>query len=151
MGWDLLVLALQLVMLGITIDKRKLTAPEGGERSRDKESQDHDAEERGTRSRQEGSEGIELRPLRPASEGRTGGEQDRERNELLEETGRRRRVSIQAMHTIPDNMSLRTSIFSTRFESNGDIPRAPSPGRRCLSQWELRGLQSWLGVGFVSG
>ncbi|KAI4199423.1 MAG: hypothetical protein LQ346_002561 [Caloplaca aetnensis] len=85
-GYDLLVLALQLVILGITTEKQKLDAPEGGRDSREDESQDHDAEERGTRRSQEGSEGIELRPLRPATEGWTGSEQANAGNELFEES-----------------------------------------------------------------
>lgn len=85
-GYDLLVLALQLVMLGVTVEKKKLDAPEGGGGSREEEGQDHDAEERGTRRSQEGFEGIELRSLGPAPGVRTGGEQDAERDGLLEET-----------------------------------------------------------------
>lgn len=85
-GYDLLVLALQLVMLGITIEKQKMDAPEGGGDSREDGSQDHDAEERGTRRSQEGSEGIELRSLRPAVGGWTGGGQAGASNELLEES-----------------------------------------------------------------
>ncbi|KAL8922077.1 MAG: hypothetical protein Q9208_005387 [Pyrenodesmia sp. 3 TL-2023] len=85
-GSDLLVFALQLVMLGVTAEKKKLDAPEGDGASREEEGQDHDAEERGTRRSQEGSEGIELRFLRPASEEQTDGEQDAEGKDLLEET-----------------------------------------------------------------
>ncbi|KAL8737805.1 MAG: hypothetical protein Q9181_001339 [Wetmoreana brouardii] len=87
-AYDLLILALQMVMLGVTLEKRKLidagnSSAEGGE-SREDERQDHDFEERGVR-RGEIVEGIELQPLRPLSGGRTGGDEDGERDELLGE------------------------------------------------------------------
>ncbi|KAL9014923.1 MAG: hypothetical protein Q9173_000428 [Seirophora scorigena] len=92
-GYDLVVLALQLVMLGITAEKKTLDAAvgvsaNGGERTVE-EAQDHDSEERGVRRSEEGTEGIELielSPLRPLSEGRTGGEEDRERSDVLGST-----------------------------------------------------------------
>lgn len=88
-GYDLLVLALQLVMLGISVEKRRMGAPEGmamagGNEESAEETQDHDLEERGVRRGEEGAEGIEMRSLRSMSEGRTGAEEDGERNELLE-------------------------------------------------------------------
>lgn len=84
--YDLLVLMLQLVMLGIKVEKKKMDAPAGGGERRGEEAQDHDAEERGTRRSQEGMEGIELQSLRPMSEGRAGDEEDGARHDLLERT-----------------------------------------------------------------
>ncbi|KAL9020979.1 MAG: hypothetical protein Q9185_001806 [Variospora sp. 1 TL-2023] len=89
-GYDLMVLALQLVMLGITAEKKSLDAvgsvsASGGERP-EEEAQDHDSEERGVRRSEEGTEGIELLPLRPLPEGRTADDEDRERSDLLRST-----------------------------------------------------------------
>ncbi|KAL8699076.1 MAG: hypothetical protein Q9201_006206 [Fulgogasparrea decipioides] len=85
-AYDLLILALQMVMLGVTIEKRKLvdagnSSAEGGG-SREDEGQGHDFEERGLR-RGEDIEGIELQPLRPLPGGRLGGDEDEEREEVL--------------------------------------------------------------------
>lgn len=84
-AFDLLVLVLQLVMLGVTVEKRRLDAPDGETGGRGEggaeEGQDHDAEERGWRRSQEDREGIELQSLGVTSGGRSGGEEDGERNE----------------------------------------------------------------------
>ncbi|KAL9604844.1 MAG: hypothetical protein Q9219_000292 [cf. Caloplaca sp. 3 TL-2023] len=86
-GYDALILVLQLVMLGVAAEKKKLDATGGasadGNGSREGESQDHDSEERGVRRSEEGAEGIEMQSLHPGSRGRTGGEEDGERDELL--------------------------------------------------------------------
>ncbi|KAI4260419.1 MAG: hypothetical protein LQ352_000281 [Teloschistes flavicans] len=83
---DLVVLALQLVLLSVTCDRRKLDdgnyAPANSNRVRATASQDHDSEERGIR-RSEEADGIELRPLRPLPEGQTGGEENGQRDELM--------------------------------------------------------------------
>ncbi|KAL8963033.1 MAG: hypothetical protein Q9193_000650 [Seirophora villosa] len=89
-GYDLVVMALQFVMLGITAEKKTLDAAggvsaSGGQRT-EEEAQDHDSEERGVRRSEEGTEGIELLPLRPLSEETTGGEEDRERSDVLGST-----------------------------------------------------------------
>lgn len=87
-GLDLLVLCLQLVILGATLERR-------GTKTADdvvietvevplESGQDHDAEERGVlREDSDGTEEIELQDLYQTS-GRTGGDEDRERDELLE-------------------------------------------------------------------
>lgn len=90
-GLDFLVLILQILMLGITLERR--AAKTGDEAVAAVEGlamepqQDHDSEERGIlredRQGLESPEDIELRDLRHSSSGRTGGDEDRERDELL--------------------------------------------------------------------
>ncbi|KAL8718520.1 MAG: hypothetical protein Q9225_004350 [Loekoesia sp. 1 TL-2023] len=87
-AYDLLILVLQLVMLGVTVEKKNMDVSEtvsagGSERRREEERQDHDFEERGVRRSEEGMQGIEMQSLRPRAEGRTGGEEDGGRSELL--------------------------------------------------------------------
>ncbi|KAL8940777.1 MAG: hypothetical protein Q9211_002120 [Gyalolechia sp. 1 TL-2023] len=87
-SYDVLILMLQVVMLGVTIEKKKLDAPgngsaNGGE-EREEERQDHDSEERGVRRSEDGSEGIELQSLGARPGGRSRGEEDERRSELLE-------------------------------------------------------------------
>ncbi|KAL8714919.1 MAG: hypothetical protein Q9220_001432 [cf. Caloplaca sp. 1 TL-2023] len=87
--YDLLVLSLQLVILSITLGKDELGDPpalavEGGQ-SRDEEAQTYDLEEQGIRSN-EGVEGLELLPLQTLSGRRIDGDEDRERDELLQRT-----------------------------------------------------------------
>ncbi|KAL9587096.1 MAG: hypothetical protein Q9212_000463 [Teloschistes hypoglaucus] len=83
---DLVVLALQLVLLSVTCDRRKLDdgidALANGSQARAPASQDHDSEERGIR-RSEEADGIELQPLRPLPEGHAGSEENGERHELM--------------------------------------------------------------------
>ncbi|KAL8690330.1 MAG: hypothetical protein Q9218_004205 [Villophora microphyllina] len=83
---DLVVLALQLVILSVTCKRRRLNdgnnAAADGSLVREAETQDHDFEERGIR-RSEDADEIELQFLRPLSGGRTGGEEDGERDELM--------------------------------------------------------------------
>jgi len=81
-GLDLLVLVLQLVILGVTLERRgtKTGVTEEAMERR----QDHDAEERGMlRQDSDDTDDIELQDLQHTS-GRTGGDEDRERDELLQ-------------------------------------------------------------------
>ncbi|KAI4181864.1 MAG: hypothetical protein L6R41_006362 [Letrouitia leprolyta] len=87
-GYDILVLMLQIVMLGVTVEKKKLDTPKNGSAGiggeREAERQDHDSEERGVRRSEDAPEGIELHHLGPRSGGRSRGEKDGERDELSE-------------------------------------------------------------------
>ncbi len=94
---DLLTLALQLLVLAAFLERQKLRTPttsaEGstgattaGTTEAGLQGQDHDSEERGVLRPDPGSsEDIELQPLH-SSAGRTGGEEDGERDELLSES-----------------------------------------------------------------
>lgn len=86
-GLDLLVLVLQLVILGVTLERTGVKAgDEAGQSTQDAAieiRQDHDAEERGV-IREDSSNDIEMQDLQHTSSGRTGGDEDRERDELLE-------------------------------------------------------------------
>lgn len=86
---DLITLALQVLMLAVTIEKQKTTgvhtaseAVGPGDATRQ---QDHDLEERGVlRSHPNITDDIEMQELQHTSEGRTGGaEEDGERGDLL--------------------------------------------------------------------
>ncbi len=83
---DVLVLALQVLILAVTLERKKLGVDgdvlvEEVEEAR----QDHDSEERGMLRRDEtAQDGIELQNIRHTSSGRTGGDEDRERDELLD-------------------------------------------------------------------
>lgn len=84
---DALVLALQVLILAITLERKKL-AVENGEvlvAEVEEARQDHDSEERGTLRRDDTVQGdIELQDIRHTSSGRTGADEDRERDELLD-------------------------------------------------------------------
>lgn len=84
-SYDILVLILQVIMLGVTVEKKKLdTASNGSAGGREGEEvlrQDYDSEERGVRRSEDGTEGIELQHIGPRSGSRS---EDREREELLE-------------------------------------------------------------------
>jgi hypothetical protein len=94
--FDLLTLALQLLVLTAFLERQKLktSMTASGDLSdtgaavdadASLQGQDHDAEERGVlRSDADTFEDIELQPLH-SSVGRTGGEEDGERDELLSE------------------------------------------------------------------
>ncbi len=94
--FDLLTLALQLLVLTAFLERQKLktSMTASGDLSdtgaavdadASLQGQDHDAEERGVlRSDADTFEDIELQPLH-SSAGRTGGEEDGERDELLSE------------------------------------------------------------------
>lgn len=87
---DMLTCALQLVILAVVLERRKIAPLSFSHSGADEpvlsppslsRSQDHDSEERGIlRPSGFSSEDIELQPL---SAGRTGADEDRERNELL--------------------------------------------------------------------
>lgn len=84
---DALVLALQLLILTVTLERKKLAVENGDDLVEEVEEarQDHDSEERGMLRRDNTVQNdIELQDLRHASSGRTGGDEDRERDELLE-------------------------------------------------------------------
>ena len=87
---DAMVLALQILMLAITLERRKLAVEYGDVLVEEVEEarQDHDSEERGMMSR-DGTvqDDIELQDIRHTSSGRTGGDEDRERDELLDHDG----------------------------------------------------------------
>ena len=87
---DIIILAIQILILAVTLERRKLTVDydnlvgEEVEEAR----QDHDSEERGILRRDNTvQDGIELQEIRHNSPGRTGGDEDRERDELLEPDG----------------------------------------------------------------
>jgi hypothetical protein len=86
---DILTCTLQLIVLAIVLERRKIAtssiSPSGADEPLPSPStsrgQDHDSEERGIlRPSVSSTEDIELQPL---SSGRTGADEDRERNELL--------------------------------------------------------------------
>ena len=84
---DTIVLALQTLILAITLERRKLAAEYVSAlvEEVEQERQDHDSEERGMLRRDgNAQDGIELQDMRHTSSGRTGGDEDRERDELLE-------------------------------------------------------------------
>lgn len=81
---DILTLALQLVILAVVLERRKLgtdsSATGAANPSIQPQPQDHDSEERGIyRTSSTSAEDIELQTF---SSGRTGADEDRERNEL---------------------------------------------------------------------
>jgi len=84
----MLVLMLQMLMLGITLERKAVrSGDEAGaavEEVATEPRQDHDSEERGMLRQDLGyTEDIELREIHHTSSGRTGGDEDRERDELL--------------------------------------------------------------------
>lgn len=86
---DILVLMLQILMLGITLERRSVKSGDEAvpavEAVATEPRQDHDSEERGMLRQDLGyTEEIELRDMHHASSGRTGGDEDRERDELLD-------------------------------------------------------------------
>lgn len=84
---DTLVLALQVLILAVTLERKKLAAENGDVLVEEVEEarQDHDSEERGMLRRDDTvQDEIELQDIRHTSSGRTGGDEDRERDELLE-------------------------------------------------------------------
>ena len=83
---DALVLALQVLVMAVMLEKRKL-AVEGEDvmvEEVEEARQDHDSEERGMMRQYTMQDDIELQDMRQTSPGRTGGDEDRERDELLE-------------------------------------------------------------------
>ena len=84
---DALVLALQVLILVVTLERKKLAVENGDVLIDEVEEtiQDHDSDERGMLRRDDTvQEDIELQDIRHTSSGRTGGDEDRERDELLE-------------------------------------------------------------------
>ena len=84
---DVLVLALQVLILAVTLERKKIAVENGDVLVEEVEEarQDHDSEERGMLRRDESAQdGIELQNIRHTSSGRTGGDEDRERDELLD-------------------------------------------------------------------
>ena len=100
--FDLLILGLQILVMSVTLEKQALLGkgPSGERRSvltdaldalgeQMRRQQDLDLEERGVLGSEEGAaavtagESVEMRDLGPESRGRTGGEEDGERDELL--------------------------------------------------------------------
>lgn len=84
---DALVFALQILILGATLERKKLAVENVDVLTEEVEEarQDHDSEERGMLRRDNTvQEGIELQDIRHTSSGRTGGDEDRERDELPE-------------------------------------------------------------------
>lgn len=84
---DALVLALQVLILAVTLERKNLAVENGDVLVEEVEEarQDHDSEERGMLRRDDtAQDGIELQDLRHTSSGRTGGDEDRERDELLD-------------------------------------------------------------------
>lgn len=87
---DAMVLALQILILGVTLERRKLAVEHGDVLVGEVEEarQDHDSEERGMLRRDSTiHEDIELQDIRHAPSGRTGADEDRERDELLDPNG----------------------------------------------------------------
>ena len=84
---DVLVLALQVLILAVTLERKKLELEDRDILVEEIEGarQDHDSEERGVLRRDDNNQGdIELQNIHHTSSGRTGGDEDRERDELLE-------------------------------------------------------------------
>ena len=84
---DALVLALQVLILAVTLERKKLAVENRDVMVEEVEEagQDHDSEERGLLRRHNDIQNdIELQEIRHAWSGRTGGDEDRERDELLE-------------------------------------------------------------------
>ncbi|CAF9909218.1 MAG: hypothetical protein ALECFALPRED_005414 [Alectoria fallacina] len=84
---DAFVLALQVLILAVTLERKKLAVENGDVLVEEVEEarQDHDSEERGMLRRDDTvQEDIELQDVRHPSSGRTGGDEDRERDELHE-------------------------------------------------------------------
>lgn len=86
LGTDLLLLALQILMLGMTVERRALkdgnNAAPNDASVREETRQDHDFEERG--ELRQSSSDIELQDLRHHSSARSGAGEDSERDDLLE-------------------------------------------------------------------
>ncbi len=87
-GLDILVFALQILVLGVTLERRGITKVDEVIQSAvqvvTENGQDHDSEERGVfRQATAAGDDIELQDLQHAPSGRTGGDTDRERDELL--------------------------------------------------------------------
>lgn len=99
---DILTCTLQLVVLAAVLERRKIAtlsiSPSGADEPLPSPStsqgQDHDSEERGILRPTSSTEDIELQPL---SSGRTGADEDRERNELSPHTSSQR----SAVHEDP--------------------------------------------------
>lgn len=84
---DTLVLTLQVLILAVTLERKKLAIENGDAPVEEIQEprQDHDSEERGMLRRDESVQNdIELQDIRHTSSGRTGGDEDRERDELLD-------------------------------------------------------------------
>lgn len=87
LGLDTLVLALQVLILAVTLERKKLAVENGDVLVEEVEEarQDHGSEERGMLRRDDTfQDDIELQEIRHTSSGRTGGDEDRERDDLLE-------------------------------------------------------------------
>ena len=87
-GLDILILALQILILEVTLERRGIKPIDevvaGVAQAVPENRQDHDSEERGMlRPSADTGEDIELRDLQHTSTGRTGADEDRERDELL--------------------------------------------------------------------
>ena len=87
-GLDILVFALQILVLGVTLERRGVTKVDEVIQSVvqvvPETRQDHDFEERGIfRQATAAEDDIELQDLQDASSGRTGGDTDQEREESL--------------------------------------------------------------------
>ncbi|KAL6715889.1 hypothetical protein ACLMJK_006850 [Lecanora helva] len=88
MGLDLLILALQVLVLGVILEKRGIKEDGGHEGEMvEEQRQDYDAEERGVlRQGNAEQEEYEMRDLNPSSR-RMRSDEDRERDELLQSSG----------------------------------------------------------------
>lgn len=91
-GLDALCLVLQVVMMCVNLEKQRLqgrrkvpgaVGMDAAAEEQGRGQQDLDAEERGVLGSEEVAAGIEMQDLGPRSRGRTGGDEDRERDELL--------------------------------------------------------------------
>ena len=114
---DLLVLTLQLLVFAAFVERQNLkafTMTHGAASNTESnpQTQDHDSEERGIlRSDPSISEGIELQPLHSSS-GRTGGEEDGERDELLSQPPR---------HNVHDSANHPLDVFYTGEHAITDL------------------------------
>ena len=87
---DAMVLALQILVMAITLERRKLAIEYGDVVVEEVEEarQNHDSEERGMLRRDDiVQDEIELQEMWHTSSGRTGGDEDRERDELIHAEG----------------------------------------------------------------
>lgn len=111
---DVMVLALQILVLAVTLERTKLTIKHSEVMIEevDEARQDHDSEERGMLRRDvTGQDEIELQEMRHTSSGRTGADEDRERDELIQPDGNN---EPQHQHALDHFLSGQAVIINVR-------------------------------------
>ena len=145
---DLLVWALQIIILGITLERRGLDKVEGSgadtqtREGLNEEGQDHDAEERGVLRRgDEDADGIEMRDLRPLPGGRTDRDADREQEGLLRadgDSGGRHKHPLDSFYTgnhVVADLHILDTIRAQWLSSaaSAEIPASAASGTQAAS------------------